>query len=74
MPLLDATTARLFPEHIDLSIVLTTAGLVGFAATCVGALLRFDAERLRRVALLGSLVGGTVGVVYWMLLFTHAIR
>jgi hypothetical protein len=71
---LDATTVRLLPEHVDLSIVLTTAGLGAFAATCIGVFLRFDADRLRRVALLGSVLGGTFGVVYWMLLLTRAIR
>jgi hypothetical protein len=71
---LDATTVRLLPEHVDLSIVLTTAGLGAFGTTCIGAVLRFDAERLRRVALLGSLFGGTCGVVYWALLLTGAIR
>ncbi|MFL5816968.1 MAG: hypothetical protein ACJ76L_05135 [Conexibacter sp.] len=70
---LDATTVRLLPEHVDLSIVLTTAGLGAFVASCIGALLRFGAERLRRVALLGSMLGGTLGVVYWLLLLTGAI-
>lgn len=72
MPL-DATTVRLLPEHIDLSIVLTTAGLGAFVATCIGALLRFGAERLRRIALLGSMLGGTIGVVYWVLALLRAI-
>lgn len=72
MPL-DATTVRLLPEHVDLSIVLTTAGLGAFAATCIGAFLRLGAERLRRVALLGSMVGGTFGVVDWVLLLIGAI-
>jgi hypothetical protein len=70
---LDATTVRLLPEHVDLSIVLTTAGLGAFGTTCLGVFLRLDAERLRRVALLGSLLGGTFGVVYWVLLLIGAI-
>lgn len=69
----DATTARLLPEHVDLSIVLTAAGLGAFIATCLGVILRLDAERLRRVVLLGSVLGGTFGVVYWVLLLTGAI-
>jgi hypothetical protein len=71
--LLDATTARLLPEHVDLSIVLTAAGLGAFGATFIGAFLGFGAERLRRVALFGSLAGGTLGVVGWMLALLQAI-
>lgn len=71
--LLDATTARLLPEHVDLSVILTMAGLGAFGATCIGALRRFDAERLRRVALFGSVVGGTIGVGCWVLALLQAI-
>lgn len=72
--LLDATTtARLLPDHVDLSVVLTAAGLGAFSATFIGASLRFNAERLRRVALFGSMVGGTFGVVCWMLALLGAL-
>jgi len=53
-----ATAARLLPEHVDLSIVLTTSGFGALAMTFVGVLRRHDGERLRRLALFGSMAGG----------------
>lgn len=72
--LLEATTVRLLPEEIDLSFVLTTSGLGALACTTVGALRGYQPERLRRLALLGTVVGGTFGVVCILLVLTRAIR
>ena len=53
-----AVQVRLLPEIIDISSIPTGAGLGSLAATFYGALLRFDADRLGRLALFGTLVGG----------------
>lgn len=57
-----ATSVRLLPEVIDLSIIPTIAGLGSLAFTSYGALRRFDPDRLARLALSGTVLGGSVGV------------
>jgi hypothetical protein len=73
MPPFD-TTVRLLPEHLDISFVLTASGLGALFFTLAGTLRGFDPERLRRVALLGSLVGGIGGVGCLVLALTGLIR
>lgn len=57
-----ATSVRLLPEVIDLSIIPTIAGLGSIAFTSYGALRRFDPDRLARLALGGTVLGGAIGV------------
>jgi hypothetical protein len=56
-----ATSVRLLPEVIDISIVLTGAGLGALAFTTLGALRRFDPDRIARLSLGGTVVGGVAG-------------
>jgi hypothetical protein len=42
-----ATSVRLLPEVIDVSIILTLAGLGAFSFTTYGALLRLDPTESR---------------------------
>jgi hypothetical protein len=58
-----ATRVRLLPEVIDVSIILTGAGLGGLAATTYGALRRYDADRIARLTLGGTVVGACVGLL-----------
>ncbi len=62
-----ATRVRLLPEVIDVSIVPTMAGVGSIASAAVGALLRFPPERLGRVTLLGTLIGGSAGTAVLVL-------
>ena len=57
-----ATSVRLLPEVIDLSIIPTTAGLGSLALTSYGALRRFHPDRVAQLALLGTITGGAFGV------------
>jgi hypothetical protein len=58
-----ATSVRLLPEVIDLSIIPTIAGLGSLSFTSYGALRRFDPDRLGRLALGGTVLGGAIGVL-----------
>jgi hypothetical protein len=58
-----ATSVRLLPEVIDVSIIPTTAGLGSLALTSYGALRRFDPDRVAQLALLGTITGAAVGLV-----------
>jgi hypothetical protein len=53
-----ATRVRLLPDVIDLSLIPTGAGLGSLVLVGYGALRRFDSERIGRLALFGTLVGG----------------
>ena len=57
-----ATRVRLLPEVIDVSIVPTTGGVFSFALTGYGFVRRFDPDRIGRLSLGGTLVGGLLGV------------
>src|SRR3954470_14456500 len=46
-----ATRVRLLPEVIDVSIILTGAGLGGLAFTAYGAVRRYDTDRIGRLSL-----------------------
>lgn len=53
----------MLPDVIDLSIIPTRAGVGSLAFAFYGALRRFEAERLGRVTLLGTLLGGGVATL-----------
>jgi hypothetical protein len=56
-----ATRVQLLPEVVDISLVPTLAGVCSIAFAAVGAARRFPPERLGRLTLLGTLVGGGIG-------------
>lgn len=53
-----ATRLRLLPEVIDISIVPTGAGVCSLLFAAYGALRRFPPDRLGRITLFGTLLGG----------------
>jgi hypothetical protein len=53
-----ATRVQLLPDVIDLSLIPTGAGLGSLILVCCGALRRFEPDRIGRLALFGTLVGG----------------
>ena len=61
-----ATRVRLLPEVIDVSIILTGAGLGALAFTTYGALRRYDPDRIARLTLGGTVIGVAPGSSpYW---------
>jgi hypothetical protein len=58
-----AVRVQLLPEVIDISTIPTGAGLGSLGATFYGAARQFDADRLGRLALLGTLAGGAITTV-----------
>jgi hypothetical protein len=58
--LLGAVVARvqLLPEVIDLSFIPTGSGIGSLVLVSYGALRRFEPERIGRLALLGTILGG----------------
>ena len=63
-----ATDVRVLPEVVDFTLITNAAGFGALAATMVGAALRFDLDRLGRFTLLGTVVGGAVGAVAFVVL------
>jgi hypothetical protein len=55
-----ATRVQLLPEVIDLSSIPTGAGIGSLLFAGYGAVRRFDLDRIGRVTLLGTLLGGGV--------------
>jgi hypothetical protein len=53
-----ATRVQLLPDVTDLSLIPTGSGLGSLLLVGYGALRRFDPERIGRLALFGTLVGG----------------
>jgi SAM-dependent methyltransferase len=53
-----ATRVQLLPDVIDVSIILTGSGLGSLVLVAYGALRRFGPDRIGRLALLGTLLGG----------------
>lgn len=49
---------QLLPDAIDVSIILTGSGLSSLIFVVYGALRRFDPDRIGRLALLGTVLGG----------------
>ena len=58
-----ATRVRLLPEVVDISLVPTCAGIGSLVFAGVGAVRRFPLERIGRLTLLGTLLGGRVAVL-----------
>ena len=58
-----AVEVRLLPEVIDVSTIPTGAGLGSLGAAFYVAARQFDADRLGRLALLGTLAGGAITTV-----------
>ncbi len=67
--MIDAVAVRfqLLPDVLDFSYVLAFSGCGGLFATLVAASLRFDADRLARLVVLGNLLGAAFGTVLLML-------
>jgi hypothetical protein len=51
---------QLLPDVIDLSLIPTGSGILSLAFVLYGAVRRFDPERIGRLALLGTLLGGLI--------------
>jgi hypothetical protein len=51
---------QLLPDAIDISIILTGSGLGSLSFVFYGGLRRFGPDRIGRLALLGTLLGGGV--------------
>jgi hypothetical protein len=61
-----ATRVQVLPDVIDISIIPLGAGLASLGFAFYGALRRFEPDRLGRVTLLGTLLGG--GTVVFLVL------
>jgi hypothetical protein len=62
-----ATRVQLLPDVIDLSFIPTGSGVGSLMLVFYGAARRFDPDRIARLALLGTLLGG-VGTAAFVLL------
>jgi hypothetical protein len=58
---------RVLPEVIDFTVVTNMAGVGGLGLTMIGALLRYDPDRLARLTLLGTVLGGAFGAVLFVI-------
>ncbi len=65
-----ATRVQLPPNVIDLTLIPTGSGLGSLTLVTYGAIRRFEPERIGRLSLLGTLIGGgaTTGTVVIALL------
>jgi hypothetical protein len=62
-----AVRFQLLPDVIDFSFVLVFSGLGGLLATVFAAMMRFDADRLSKLVVLGNLFGAVTGTVLLLL-------
>lgn len=62
-----AARVQLLPEVIDISIIPTGAGLGSLGFAFYGALRGFESDRLGRVTLFGTLLGGGGATVFLLL-------
>lgn len=62
-----ATRVQLLPDVIDLPFIPTGSGVGSLMLVFYGAARRFDPDRIARLALLGTLLGG-VGTAAFVLL------
>ncbi len=53
-----ATRVQVLPDVIDLTLIPTGSGLASLTLVTYGAVRRFEPERIGRLSLLGTLVGG----------------
>jgi hypothetical protein len=53
-----ATRVQVLPDVIDLTLIPTGAGLGSLTLVTYGAIRRFEPERIGRLSLLGTLIGG----------------
>ena len=65
-----ATRVQLLPDVIDLSFIPTGSGVISLLFISYGAERQFEPDRIARLALLGTLLGGagTAGFVLLALL------
>jgi hypothetical protein len=65
-----ATRVQLLPDVIDLSFIPTGSGIGSLMLVFYGAVRQFDPDRIARLALLGTLLGGvaTAAIVLLALL------
>jgi Ca2+/Na+ antiporter len=65
-----ATRVQLLPDVIDLTLIPTGSGLGSLALITYGAIRRAEPERIGRLSLLGTLIGGaaTTGTIVIALL------
>ena len=66
-----ATRFRLLPEVVDLSIIPTCSGVCSLLFAGYAALRRYPPDRLGRVTLFGTLLGG--GIALLILLIVLAL-
>jgi hypothetical protein len=62
-----ALRVQVLPDVIDISIIPTGAGVGSLGFAFFGALRRFDPDRLGRVTLLGTLLGGAAATMFLLL-------
>ena len=60
-----ATRVQVLPDVIDLTLIPTGSGFGSLSLVTYGAIRRFEPERIGRLSLLGTLVGGgaTTGTI-----------
>jgi hypothetical protein len=63
-----ASDVRVLPETIDFTLVTNMAGIGALGFTTIGALLRYDHDRVARLTLLGTVLGGSAGAVLFLIL------
>ena len=59
-----ATRVRVLPEVVDISLVPTGAGVGSLLFAAIGAARRFPPERVGRLALFGTLMGGAIAASF----------
>lgn len=62
-----ATRVQLLPEVLDLSFIPTGWGVISLMFIAYGAMRRFHPDRIARLALLGTLLGGLGTAVFVLL-------
>jgi hypothetical protein len=62
-----ATRVQLLPDVIDLSFIPTGSGVISLLFVSYGATRQFDPDRLGRLALFGTLLGGAGTAVFVLL-------
>lgn len=68
-----AVRVQVLPDVIGISIIPTLAGLGSLAFAFLGAVRGFDPDRLARVALFGTLLGGCGAAGFLLLALLLAV-